>query len=1162
MAIGGRGRMQQPESETRTDGADLVILEQDRDRPTVLISHAIDGFPIDELAGALSRLGIHAVVDGGFQHEDVGDDTWYVAFLTGRYLGEGQKRDGSVKSDIDALTARALSDPHVLKRIAPLWLEPGGREMASRGQWWLPWIFTGIDSGSPHFDDTMTLSAEIQRAITAPAHTWIDFRRKPTPKLEDVFGVASTVARYTNTTGLISIEAVLLAMLHLGVEQPGDDTSPNWLAGKMLTTDRYSIDPFINEYFPGWPKENFGRSIERMRSHDPACTRDMHAMVTWATLLAERTVGWDAVLRAVHVLVALLHRAAPWTDAVDRALRMIAVDPARLRADLANDLPTWRLPAPEFWTLWNVTTTTPIHSGVRTSGVLTWKVSEHPAFVTADDARTGDDHLDIAPDVEAFAKVLASWSLEPPLALGLFGDWGSGKTFFMKRLKARIEELSFEARKKKDVHQKDLTHCKYVVQVEFNAWHYSEGDLWACLVDHIFTNLRLTDKESETEVAKRRKALLGQMKALQRASGEAEARKKAATDALEDAEKQAETARTELESARAEFTQLSVGDIWDTLEKDNLRKAMQVHLEKLGFRGENLENVGAVRDAIDRATSLGGRTRELILFLWSQRCNGYAWIAFLLAFGVPAALFVISGMVGHLAVQIGSTVTAVLTAIAGYVPIYQTFDRHTREVLDRLDKPRRMAEEARRLALEELEDQIRQLMVARDEADAHKRGLEREAQDIQARIDSLSSDRMLADFLQERAATDDYRKKLGTLALIRRDFEQLADLLRTQREAIERGEKPSDNVSDDLRVNRIVLYIDDLDRCSPSQVVKVLEAIHLLLAFPLFVVVVGVDARWVHSSIHERYGELLRASEPADGAGEHVSAQREHVATPRDYLEKIFQVPFWLKPMQVEACQALMEGLVRNGPQSRDAVKQGTAQRNTNPVERIDAPEIDQAQGGEPDGSAIGGGDTSATAIPRGVDDPPRSDVPSHVVPPPKGTARAAAEDRSIEIGNEELSQMKALAPVVGRSPRAVKRFVNCYRLFKAVLPEFDMERFLDTGPDHASRAEIALSVMALIVGEPGISDALLKALQNVDDHDSFGDVLSSLSRRVAAEESLAFRTTATRDLLTRLAQRTTHRRIADVRGLVSRAFRFSFLSVTLDRTVSRPRSAAAEETL
>ncbi|MEZ5024500.1 MAG: P-loop NTPase fold protein [Chitinophagales bacterium] len=50
-----------------------------------------------------------------------------------------------------------------------------------------------------------------------------------------------------------------------------------------------------------------------------------------------------------------------------------------------------------------------------------------------------------------------------------------------------------------------------------------------------------------------------------------------------------------------------------------------------------------------------------------------------------------------------------------------------------------------------------------------------------------------------------------------------------------------EQITNDLKVERIVLYIDDLDRCPPKKVVEVLQAIHLILAFPLFVVVVGVD---------------------------------------------------------------------------------------------------------------------------------------------------------------------------------------------------------------------------------------------------------------------------------------------------------------------------------
>ena len=48
-----------------------------------------------------------------------------------------------------------------------------------------------------------------------------------------------------------------------------------------------------------------------------------------------------------------------------------------------------------------------------------------------------------------------------------------------------------------------------------------------------------------------------------------------------------------------------------------------------------------------------------------------------------------------------------------------------------------------------------------------------------------------------------------------------------------------------------------LDRCKPSVVVNVLEAIHILLAFELFVVVVGVDVRWLKRALQEHSADSL-----------------------------------------------------------------------------------------------------------------------------------------------------------------------------------------------------------------------------------------------------------------------------------------------------------------
>src|SRR5690606_13992282 len=84
-------------------------------------------------------------------------------------------------------------------------------------------------------------------------------------------------------------------------------------------------------------------------------------------------------------------------------------------------------------------------------------------------------------------------------------------------------------------------------------------------------------------------------------------------------------------------------------------------------------------------------------------------------------------------------------------------------------------------------------------------------------------------------------------------------------------------------------YIDDLDRCPPARVVQALEAVHLLLALDLFVVVVAVDARWLLRSLEVHYRDLLNGEGQAGDGSRH--------STPQSYLEKIFQITYALAPM-------------------------------------------------------------------------------------------------------------------------------------------------------------------------------------------------------------------------------------------------------------------------
>src|SRR5262249_11167141 len=87
----------------------------------------------------------------------------------------------------------------------------------------------------------------------------------------------------------------------------------------------------------------------------------------------------------------------------------------------------------------------------------------------------------------------------PPQAIGLFGEWGSGKSYFLRSLHRRIERLVTAT----DV--ANPTCYRAIAQVEFNAWQYVEGNLWASLLEHLFHNLRLSGEEGKDDLLEERR---------------------------------------------------------------------------------------------------------------------------------------------------------------------------------------------------------------------------------------------------------------------------------------------------------------------------------------------------------------------------------------------------------------------------------------------------------------------------------------------------------------------------------------------------------------------------------------------------------------------------------------------------------------------------------
>src|SRR5262249_42091384 len=61
-----------------------------------------------------------------------------------------------------------------------------------------------------------------------------------------------------------------------------------------------------------------------------------------------------------------------------------------------------------------------------------------------------DDPLGIEPDVQAFARLICLEEATPPLSIGLFGGWGSGKSTFMERLEDAIANIATKEKKRRE----------------------------------------------------------------------------------------------------------------------------------------------------------------------------------------------------------------------------------------------------------------------------------------------------------------------------------------------------------------------------------------------------------------------------------------------------------------------------------------------------------------------------------------------------------------------------------------------------------------------------------------------------------------------------------------------------------------------------------------
>jgi hypothetical protein len=95
---------------------------------------------------------------------------------------------------------------------------------------------------------------------------------------------------------------------------------------------------------------------------------------------------------------------------------------------------------------------------------------------------------------------------------------------------------------------------------------------------------------------------------------------------------------------------------------------------------------------------------------------------------------------------------------------------------------------------------------------------------------------------------------------------------------------------------KVVVFVDDLDRCLPNNALEVLESIKLFFDLPGFIFVVGLDENIIQRAVQTRFKDSLPQSTSPTGFSTSGNTTAEGKLA-RDYVEKIFQVPYRLPPI-------------------------------------------------------------------------------------------------------------------------------------------------------------------------------------------------------------------------------------------------------------------------
>lgn len=226
----------------------------------------------------------------------------------------------------------------------------------------------------------------------------------------------------------------------------------------------------------------------------------------------------------------------------------------------------------------------------------------------------------------------------------------------------------------------------------------------------------------------------------------------------------------------------------------------------------------------------------------------------------------------------------------------------------------------------------------------------------------------LADYVK----VPDYGKSVGVIHQIHRDLQRVINVLQ---ESNCRNSFP-----------QLVIFIDDLDRCSPNKVASIVEGINMFLASDQkhFLFVIGMDPQIVAAALEHAHKDIKG----------YLPSYEQVVPLGWRFMDKFVQLAFTIPPRSKKNLEAFVEAL---------------APRQVKPAAGQSAPPV----------TPVEPADSKAPASAAGMYEIPKVDA---------SELQNAASEAVTEESKDVLALMQVIIAKAFLSPREIKRALNLVR--------------------------------------------------------------------------------------------------------------------------------------